>query len=287
MISTPPSSSPGPGAPLVAGRCGASGRPASDAPPGAPADSPRAPGPPAAGRWAPGPWIVTREPEDAAPLVDALRARGLEAVCVPCIERAPLGWPARLAPGDDALWFLTSPYAARLVLARVVVTAAYAPPRARFAAVAPRTADVVVEAGARVDVTAEGGAVALAHAVVDAGFRGRVLYPTSDAGLAQPEQQEAVALLAARGEVVREAVYATRPPAGLADALAARAGPLKAVVFSPSAARALAGAVAARPGAAAVVCVGESTARALPFPSTLVPRGADVADFIRSLEDKP
>src|SRR5262249_31993792 len=141
-------------------------------------------------RMAPIPWVITREADDAKPIVDALIERGIDARCVPCIERTELPWPTSFVDAcvfsQERLWFVTSPYCARLVLARL------RPQRPEHvAAIAPSTTAAFGEEGYDVvDVQSGGGAVELAKAVVAAGINAAVLYPTSDAGLSSPEQRE-------------------------------------------------------------------------------------------------
>jgi uroporphyrinogen-III synthase len=216
-------------------------------------------------------WVIAREPSDGEPLVAALRARGREAICVPLIERRALAWPGELraaARQEGAIFFLTSPFAARLACGWLAAELPGA--RLRFAALLPATAAALTAAAhLEADVVAEGGAVALAEALMRSGLEGPVVYPTSDAGLRQAEQREAVQLLERRFVVARAAAYETGPAPGIAAGLARLGGrPYGAVLFSPSAARALAAAV--KGGAQApsrLVAVGASTAEALPFPS--------------------
>lgn len=238
-------------------------------------------------------WLVTREAQDGQPLVDALKARGRGAVCVPAIRREPLPWPTAL---DDAaraahetVWlFLTSPYAARLAIERFVEDGVGRAMNLRFAALSPQTLGVVAAAGRTVDVAADGGAYALAEACAAAGVRGTVLFPTSDAGLVQHEQMRALEVLSRTATVARAAVYSTYDDPRLDDnlRLLEGGGRYGAVLFSPSAARALYDSVArtAVKGPAAIVTVGRSTARAWPAPSTLAPSGVDIVDFLCSLE---
>ncbi len=193
----------------------------------------------------PGPvrWVLTRELDDAKPLAEQL---GLEVV--PCIERVDLPWPPW---PRSPLVFVTSAAVARRLLSLT------APPGTRFAALKPATAALLRHA----TVTAEGGAVALAEAVkawAPAGTPLQILYPTSDKGLEQPEQAEAVRILETVGTVHRHAVYATRAPPGLAAALARHRGD-GFVFFSPSAVENFR---AAGGEASRVVCVGASTLRA-------------------------
>jgi uroporphyrinogen-III synthase len=233
-----------------------------------------------------GPWVITREAADAAPLLDALAARGVPAIAVPAIERNALPWPAELdaAATPGALVFCTSAYAAELAVDALG-------PRTsglRFAATAPATARVLRDRDLDVVVEAQGGSAELARAVVAARVSDVVVYPTSDAGLQQPEQAEAVEILSSTCRVVRAPAYRTRPAPGFArtlgDVVDRATGRWRIVLFSPSAARALVDALAhvSRPPDV-VVSVGASTARALPFPSTLAPRGADLIDFVCSL----
>lgn len=186
-------------------------------------------------------WVLTRELEDARPLADEL---GLDVV--PCIERVDLPWPPW---PRSPLVFVTSAQVAKRLLSLT------APPGTRFAALKPATSALLRHA----TVTAEGGAVALAEAVKAwATAHLEILYPTSDKGLRQPEQQEAVRILQTVGTVHRHVVYQTRVPEGLSEALAKRRGD-GFVFYSPSAVENFvqAGGVAGK-----VVCVGASTARA-------------------------
>lgn len=240
-------------------------------------------------------WLVTREAQEGQALVDALKARGHGAVCVPAIRREPLPWPAVL---DDAargargpVWlFLTSPYAARLVLERFVDDGVGRALSLRFAALSPQTLGVIASAQRTVDVAADGGAHALAEACVAAGVRGTVLYPTSDAGMRQHEQTRALELLSAHTSVARAAIYTTYDDPRLGDNLRLLEGPARAryraVLFSPSAARALHSAIERTGvrGPSAVVTVGQSTARAWPTASLPAPAGVDIVDFLCSLE---
>src|SRR5262249_10115778 len=143
---------------------------------------------------------------------------------VPCIERHALPWPA-WPPAP--LVFITSKAAAQ----RLISEWHGRPPGTRVAAVAPATRAALGAAGGPVDVSAGGGAPALAAAV---GGPLDTLYPTSDVGTEQPEQTSALAVLEALGRVYRHVVYEVRAPAGLAERLRAL-GPCGYVFFSPSA----------------------------------------------------
>lgn len=248
------------------------------------------------------PWIVTRERGDAEALAQSLRAAGLVARALPCIERTPLPWPAALAPlpGDkdsDATTVVlcTSPFAAALVIARwpVLVEAARGAPL-WCAATAPATAQQLEDAGLPVRVRAPGGVVGVARALLEMlgeGPRCRVLYPTSDVGEETREHTEAVDLLAPRAELVRGAIYATRPAAGLGDALRDLEPQAALIFYSPSAvdAFAVAATQAGVSWPALAVCVGASTgrayARAAGREATVAPRGTPIVDFILSLEE--
>ncbi len=220
-------------------------------------------------------WIVARGAVEAAPWIAALARQGLDARALPCIERAPLPWPDVLVPADAGRTIVvcTSAWAARLVAERRA--------QARWggdvvlAAVAPATAAVLVADGVPVAIAARGGSVALARAIVQAtsttnGPRHaattttRVLYPTSDQGLQQPEQHDALALLSTVSDDVRRAaVYTTTPAPGLAHAVARLPRPAGLVLFSPSAVDAFVDvADASLLASARAVCVGESSARA-------------------------
>ena len=237
------------------------------------------------------PWVITRERDDAKLVVDGLRARGLDALCIPGIARTPLPWPASLDL-PTGLFFLTSPFAARLTMARIGTRAR----DYRFAATAPATFEVVHRAGVEPTVHAPGGSGQLARAVLDADIRGTpVLYPTSTAGLEQPEQARAVQTLASVGVVCRAAVYETAASPDLDFELRGlRGAPYCAAFFSPSAVEAYAGAVSrGAPPPIFSVCIGESTLRAYDDAriaaaptATLIPRHVDVVEFIADVPQR-
>lgn len=206
---------------------------------------------------------MTREADDTASDAAALSRAGVPWASVPCIECVLKPWPAwPVRPGTPVLFF-SSRRAAR----------AYPPEAAGdgslVTAVAPSTSAWLTEHGHAVELTAVGGAVALAKVVVAAWeARGRpawhVRYPTSDAGQLSAEQAQAVALLERVGPVDRAVVYETGGPAGLEERLAPWLQSAYRLSFSsPSAVKAF---LAACPrGAqtpAAVVCYGASTVRA-------------------------
>lgn len=240
-------------------------------------------------------WVVTREAAEGQPLVDALKKRGHEAVCVPAIKREPLPWPEDLRPFGEGMMFLTSPYAARLAWKNLDHAAV---PPVRWAAVEPATSKVVA-GWAVVDVSAPGGSMGLAEAVIATPrVPTRLFWPTSDAGLASDEHKSVEKRLRDAGfSVNSRAVYTTIPDVHLDDnlRLLQRRVRFHAVLFSPSAARALHDALARTgvTGLARVVTVGASTARAWASKSaqasqvsqpTEAPPGVDIADFVCSLE---
>jgi uroporphyrinogen-III synthase len=207
-------------------------------------------------------WVLTRTEEEGRALADAL---GM--TLVPCIERVPLPWPA-LPPGG--LVFVT----ARAVAQRLISEAR--PQNLRVAAVEPSTKGLLESAGVRVEVSAAGGALALAEAVkrwVSTPLD--IVYPTSDAGVDQPEQAAALRVLESVGRVHRHVVYEVRAPAGLTERLRAL-GPRGFVFYSPSA---VAHVAATGVVPQAVVCVGGSTARAASeqagWPAAVVASGED------------
>jgi uroporphyrinogen-III synthase len=201
-------------------------------------------------------WVITRALPDADADVAALRAVGVAATAVPCIERVPLPWPD-WQPEAPRLVLVTSPFAAtQLIDAWPKLPA----PRPRIAAMAPATATRLTEAGIGVELSAQGGVVALAQAIREAYGSGRlaILYPTSDAGSRQPEQEEALRILHPFATVERIPVYSTRAPQGLERALASLPRPVGAAYFSPSAVE---HASACGFSADRVACVGQSTYR--------------------------
>jgi uroporphyrinogen-III synthase len=253
-------------------------------------------------------WYVTREPDDAAPLLSALHAAGVQAAALPCITRRALPWPASLSPSTETpTWlFCTSAFCASLVVPRFDAWSVATHRRLFVAAVSPTTEAIFSAAGVPVHARATDGAGGLAEAVLAAVSSSgvappvRVLYPTSDAGTDAPEQARACERLSRVGVVHREIVYQTRPVAGLAEAWASAAarGPHALCLFSPSAAEAYLDAWAERralwpvshhaaDGPRAALCVGGSTARAWDArcpadcpPAALVPR-EDVVATVR------
>lgn len=153
-------------------------------------------------------WVITRAQPDADADAKALRDAGFDAIAVPCIERVPLPWPDWPQAHEERVIFVTSPFAAMQLIAAW-------PQPARVAAMAPITTARLRASGVPVAVEAEGGAVALAEKLRALKVRLDVLYPTSDAGMRQEEQDEALTILQSFATVTRAAVYATKAPAGL------------------------------------------------------------------------
>jgi len=205
-------------------------------------------------------WVLTRTADEGRAL-----AQQLGCLLIPCIERVERPWPPW---PEGALVFVT----ARAVAQRLI--SEQRPQNLRVAAVAPVTRSVLEGAGVPVEISATGGALALAEAVKRAGPTD-VFYPTSDAGVDQPEQAAAMKVLESNGRVHRFVVYEVRAPQGLAEQLRA-AGDAGYIFYSPSAVAhvAAAGVVPLK-----AVCVGASTARAAReqhgWPEPLVVSGED------------
>jgi len=210
-------------------------------------------------------WVLTRAQPDADADAAALRAVGITARAVACIERVALGWPDWRTAAQRQVVLISSPFSATQ-LAQAWPT--LPTPRPTVAAMAPLTALKLQEQGIPVEIRAEGGVVALATAL-QAWHQQHpgslaVLYPTSDAGARQPEQEQALALLRSFATVDRVPVYATRAPAGLDAALAALEPGLGYVFMSPSAVENALASFSRREQtlfAAAVACIGQSTHR--------------------------
>lgn len=225
-------------------------------------------------------WIVTREAADAAREVEALRARGLVARAVPCIATRWVPWPSWAPAEGESVTLFTSRRAVRAWVE------AGSPAMGLLAALAPRTAQALHSLGVAPRVLAEGGALALARAVVAEWRRvgtprWQVRYPTSDVGEVQDEQRQALAMLEQLGPVERRAVYLTRAPDGLALQVdEATRGPYVLTLASPSAAKHFIEAQASR-APEQVVCIGASTVRAW---DSSRPSAWPMARLVKSLE---
>lgn len=238
-----------------------------------------------------GTWILTREEESALRDCAEVRARGVEAQVLPCIEFVDRAWPRwSPAPGTPVV-FLTSRRAAQRYLEHLDAGEL-------VAAVVPATKAVLDERGVPVEVGARGGAVPLAEALVAAWeAQGcpawHVRYPTSDVALTAKEQALAMTVLARVGPVQREVVYETRTPAALASSLRARQGEAWSGCFhSPSAVRAfLSEAPSAMTRPTHVVCFGRSTQaewnqhRRTSWPEAVL--SSSIVETIVSLEESP
>jgi uroporphyrinogen-III synthase len=236
-------------------------------------------------------WILTREKDDAANDCAELLRLGVQVESVPCVELVSQPWPRWRKESGTRITFLTSRRAARCYLEQ--------PERIGLvAAVAPATSASLEASRIAVEMSARGGAVALAEAVLARWEeRGRppwhIVYPTSDVALEAKEQTLALSILSRVGPVQREAVYANRVPAGLAAALeTSLAGRWSACFHSPSAVRALL--AEAPPGAtvpAHVVCFGRSTldawnqGRRASWPPAVL--SSSIVETITRLEEPP
>lgn len=206
-------------------------------------------------------WILTREGSDADALDVLLRARGQQALRVPCIETRWHGWPWE--PDARALTFFTSRRAVEAFARQPIVRPG------SIASLRPETSRALAKLGLEPDIEAAGGSKALADAVVAAWptFTPKpscIRYPTSGAGIASSEQEEAMRILSQLANVERGIVYDVAPPASLADSLAAALRDAWSVVFaSPSAVSHFLAATPADPHAPShAICFGASTARA-------------------------
>ena len=172
-------------------------------------------------------WLITREADDARSERDA--------ILVPCVETKILPWPflpLPATPGQgrgEGLTFFTS---RRSVTSWTTSRA----PLEEVASLSPATSQALMREGITPTITAEGGVVALAEAVVRLSRATRINYPTSNAGLASPEQAEALRILSKLGEVDRRVAYEVTAPAGLRQSLeSAAVGDWSIAFASPSA----------------------------------------------------
>lgn len=232
------------------------------------------------------PWLITRAADEAQILVDRLRKAGIAAEPFPCIERRVVKW--RPDPeawrGRAAIFMVSSPFGARCLIAHWPQLEGHG----RVAALAPTTARILESAGIPVAISASGGAEGLAQAVVEHKSAQDVLivWLTSAAGLVEPEQERAAAVLRAVADVRRIVAYETRSPDDLGTRLQEWRGKRAcAVFFSPSACRGFLAARAAGghgPVLERVACIGQSTLRSW---SELRPRGLPEAVYQGSEAD--
>jgi uroporphyrinogen-III synthase len=205
-------------------------------------------------------WVMTRAQPEADEDVAALRAVGVAAISVPCIEQVALPWPEWRPEGPRVI-LVSSPFGAQQLTR---VWPRLPEPKPAVAAMAPTTAARLEQAGIPVEIRAEGGIVALARAVQRwhlnrGGGLLAVLYATSDVGARQPEQEEALGMMRAFAKVDRVAVYSTRAPHGLEERLKALKPPVSLAFMSPSAVEHALPHLALVPSA--VACIGQSTYR--------------------------
>jgi uroporphyrinogen-III synthase len=210
-------------------------------------------------------WVLTRAQPDADADVAALRAEGITAQAVPCIERVALKWPNWQPITAHRVILVSSPFAGvQLVHAWPSLPL----PRPKVAAMAPITSAKLQEQGIPIEIRAEGGVVALANALKTWSQQHpgplAILYATSDIGIRQLEQDEALALMRSFATVDRIPVYSTRAPLGLDATLGGLEPGLGYVFMSPSAVENALASFARRGQtlfAGAVACIGQSTHR--------------------------
>lgn len=199
-------------------------------------------------------WFITREKEDAEADCAALRLRGLDAVPMPCVVTQLLPWPWADAENDTMTVFTS-----RRAVDSWLQTNTHL---ARVAATAPATSKMLERSGIHVQLETEGGAIALAEAILASRRPARIRYPTSNLGLESIEQNVAVNMLA-EIPVDRQLAYQVNAPTDLPRATAALArAPYGLVFASPSAVRHFLPHATTAPPARHVVCFGQSTQRA-------------------------
>lgn len=205
------------------------------------------------------PWAITRADVDARRVVEQLRASGVDAFALPCIERVLRPVP-RWRPEGHRVVLLTSSGAVE-----AVTRALLASDPNDLAAIAPTTSQALRELGFRPTVEGFSGVVQLAEAVEQRLHRRRIIdavfwYPSSDVGARSAEQQEAVRRLELLGPVTRPIVYEMRAPATLEADIAALPPRYGVFFASPSA---VSNFLVAHPTPPErVVCWGESTLHA-------------------------
>ncbi|MDX2013725.1 MAG: uroporphyrinogen-III synthase [Myxococcaceae bacterium] len=231
------------------------------------------------------PWAITRARADAIRVAGELRAEGLEAFPLPCIERRarPI---APWAPRGFKVGFFTSAGAVDAV-ALSLETISFD----LIVALAPATRDALTALGRRVDLHVSGGALDLARATTLELGRRQVTaaafwYPTSDLGERRDEQEQAVRELEGNGEVCRVVAYETRAPDTLADDVRTLPSAYGIVFTSPSTIDHFVAANAPRTPAR-VACWGTSTLTAARshFPGAFeLDRGRPLSESLAALE---
>ncbi len=203
------------------------------------------------------PWAITREKDDALRVTGELRAAGLEAFALPCIERVARPVTRWLATGHRVA-FVTSAGAVE-----AVSSALRTMPFDDLAAISPATSAALRAIGLEPTIECEHGAVELATETVqrvrERGVRSAAIwYPTSDASGQRREHHEALARLQALGTVSVVVAYETRAPSSLTAEVNALPESYGVVFTSPSTVEHF---LAARPPRRPhrVVCWGAST----------------------------
>lgn len=199
-------------------------------------------------------WFITREKEDAEADCASLRLRGLDAIPMPCVTTTLLPWPWNDAEADTMTVFTS-----RRAVDSWLQTNTHL---SRVAATAPATSRLLDRSGIQVQLETEGGAIALAEAILAGRRPARIRYPTSNIGLEAVEQNVAVSMLA-EIPVDRQLAYEVHAPAELPRSTAAlHRAPYGLVFASPSAIRHFLRHALEAPPAQHVVCFGQSTLRA-------------------------
>jgi uroporphyrinogen-III synthase len=187
--------------------------------------------------------VVTRAPEQAKELSDALRALGAEVLLLPTVSFAAVENPAELDAAlgrlDTFDWLVfTSQNAVRFLLERAsaigIASSAFSGARLSVAAVGPATAGAVADAGLRVTYMARNpSGEALASELTRFVAGKSVLVPRSNRG----DERLLRGLLEAQAQVTDVVAYRTMEAGEVnAEALAQlRAGNVDAILFaSPS-----------------------------------------------------
>lgn len=177
-------------------------------------------------------WAITRARLEAEALADELSSAGVRAFALPCIEREACELEPWTAAGHR-VGFFTSAGAVEVVGERLHSLRFDA-----LAALAPTTRDALKRHGLHSTIEAAAGALELARATVRhlAAQPSPIAfwYPTSDHGVTQAEQADALERLSTIGSVTRALAYRTRAPATLPGQLEALPRDYGVVFTSPS-----------------------------------------------------